>query len=461
MRMRISDKVRKGAASAHPSLVTATHVDLPLQRHIAEGASRARFGQVNAVELELALAAHANWSRHGVVPTPSVTDIQVVEVHQRIFARLEFGCRPCCAPVILADGVDVEIRAAMKLLNGRTVNNTGIWCERQRQAESAQEGLALRSELFLATAANFTAAEALGGCSVSSKCMFDSTAHPRSNTSPNGSAPGQRRHGPDSKRGDGDGSLQGNQQHTPPAPRPALGCSGAQGWWGVCDTQPDLALVAPAAPDFCSEDYESLRPSAGRLRVACDFASAHRDRRFEVARGSVDNEVEAATVVGVNLRRCFALQPLLRHDPSVRTDRFASDLNPRPFNDETTPGQQARAWAGEVMVPVCIDLKPTSVSAFNATAQGREGQGQPKAASQARRQNSDLASSSPVVSLAGSLVAQQAFNCRPDRIVVTASVRQDVGWGYVAEQMLCTRRCAESEQKPGALDIGELHELPK
>ena len=101
---------------------------------------------------------------------------------------------------------------------------------------------------------------------------------------------------------------------------------------------------------------------------------------FAVARGSVDNEVEAATVVGVNLRRCCALQPLLRHDPSVRTDRFASDLNPRPFNDETTPGQQARAWAGEVMVPVCIDLKPTSVSAFSATVQGREGQGQPKAA---------------------------------------------------------------------------------
>ena len=64
---------------------------------------------------------------------------------------------------------------------------------------------------------------------------------------------------------------------------------------------------------------------------------------------------------------------------SFRIDRFASDLDPRPFYDETTPGQQARAWAGEV-VPVCIDLSPTAVSAFRATVQGCEGQGQPKAA---------------------------------------------------------------------------------
>ncbi|OLP97328.1 hypothetical protein AK812_SmicGene20366 [Symbiodinium microadriaticum] len=169
-----------------------------------------------------------------------------------------------------------------------------------------------------------------------------------------------------------------------------------------------LALVAPAAPDFCSEDYESLRPSAGQLRVARDFASARRDKRdplprigtgdgaasaseggdercvaaqsFAVARCSANNEVEAATVAGVNLRSCCARQPLLRHDPSFRTDRFASDLDPRHLNDETTPGQQAGAWAGEVVVPVCIDLGPTAVSAFRAAVQGREGQGQPKAA---------------------------------------------------------------------------------
>ena len=49
----------------------------------------------------------------------------------------------------------------------------------------------------------------------------------------------QRRHGPDSERGAGDGSLQGNRQHTPPAARPALGCSGAQGWWGALDTKPE------------------------------------------------------------------------------------------------------------------------------------------------------------------------------------------------------------------------------
>ena len=43
-------------------------------------------------------------------------------------------------------------------------------------------------------------------------------------------------------------------------------------------------------------------------------------------------------------------------------------------------------------------------------------------ATQARRQKNDLASSSPVFSHAGSLVAEQAFNYRPYRIVVTASV---------------------------------------
>ena len=40
----------------------------------------------------------------------------------------------------------------------------------------------------------------------------------------------------------------------------------------------------------------------------------------------------------------------------------------------------ATAWAGEVVVPVCIDLSPTAMSAFRDTVQGREGQGQPKAA---------------------------------------------------------------------------------
>ena len=51
--------------------------------------------------------------------------------------------------------------------------------------------------------------------------------------------PRQRRHGPDSERGAGDGSLQGNRQHTPPAARPALGGSGAQWWWGALDTKPE------------------------------------------------------------------------------------------------------------------------------------------------------------------------------------------------------------------------------
>ena len=122
----------------------------------------------------------------------------------------------------------------------------------------------------------------------------------------------------------------------------------------------------------CQQFLPWLRPLGDESCVAA--------QSFAVARCSVDNEVEAATVAGVNLRRRCARQPLLRHDPSFRTDSFASDLDPRLLNDETTPGQQAGAWAGEVVVPVCIDLGPTAVSAFRATVQGREGQGQPKAA---------------------------------------------------------------------------------
>ena len=49
----------------------------------------------------------------------------------------------------------------------------------------------------------------------------------------------QQRLGRDSKRGAGDGSLQDNRQHTPPAARPALGYSGSQGWWGAWDTEPE------------------------------------------------------------------------------------------------------------------------------------------------------------------------------------------------------------------------------
>ena len=49
---------------------------------------------------------------------------------------------------------------------------------------------------------------------------------------------------------------------------------------------------------------------------------------FAAARGSVDNEVEAATLVGVDLRRCCARQPLLQHDPTFRADRLASNLDP-------------------------------------------------------------------------------------------------------------------------------------
>ena len=136
------------------------------------------------------------------------------------------------------------------------------------------------------------------------------------------------------------------------------------------ETEELLALVAPAAPDFCSEDYESLRPSTGQLRVARDFPLARHDKR--------DSRPRVGTGDGAPARVRGETRVASQH--VAAQDRLASNLNPRPFNDETTPGQQARAWAGEVVVPVCIDLNPTAVSAFRATVQGREGQGQPKAA---------------------------------------------------------------------------------
>ena len=142
-----------------------------------------------------------------------------------------------------------------------------------------------------------------------------------------------------------------------------------------------------------------MRPSAGQLRVARDFASARRDKRdsrprvgtgdgaacaskggdegcvaaqgFAAARGSVDNEVEAATLVGVDLRRCCGRQPLLRHDPTFRADRLASNLDPPLSTTKPRYRQQAPAWAGEVVVPVCIDLSPTAMSAFRATVRGK------------------------------------------------------------------------------------------
>ena len=49
----------------------------------------------------------------------------------------------------------------------------------------------------------------------------------------------QRRHGPDSKRGAGDGSLQGNRQHTPPTARPAATREGGGAHYGALDTEPE------------------------------------------------------------------------------------------------------------------------------------------------------------------------------------------------------------------------------
>ena len=115
--------------------------------------------------------------------------------------------------------------------------------------------------------------------------------------------------------------------------------------------------VAPSAPYFSSEDNQPLRPPSRQLRVACDLARACHNKRdphlgvgpgdgptspsewgdercvtaqgLAIGRCPVDNEVEAATVVGPDVRRCGARQPLLRHDPTLRTDCLASDLDPR------------------------------------------------------------------------------------------------------------------------------------
>ena len=70
------------------------------------------------------------------------------------------------------------------------------------------------------------------------------------------------------KREAGDGLLQGNRQHAP-APHSALGYRGA----GRVGHEAGVGYF-PVAPDFGSEDNEPLRPSAGELRVARDFASA-------------------------------------------------------------------------------------------------------------------------------------------------------------------------------------------
>jgi len=78
----------------------------------------------------------------------------------------------------------------------------------------------------------------------------------------------------------------------------------------------------------------------------------------------INNEVEAATVVIVDVWRGSARKPLPRDYPTIRANSLASDLNPRPFDDEPAPQQQACAGAGEVVVPICIDRRPTSMVAY-------------------------------------------------------------------------------------------------
>ncbi|OLP86366.1 hypothetical protein AK812_SmicGene32524 [Symbiodinium microadriaticum] len=143
-------------------------------------------------------------------------------------------------------------------------------------------------------------------------------------------------------------------QRAPAALRGAAKQGWLRRWWGLLNVALQITLAAMLLRGIAGA---SLAPSAYGVLA-----------KRQPARGARNREARRRRA-GVNLRRRCARQPLLRHDPSFRTDRFASDLDPRPLNDESTPGQQAGAWAGEVVVPVCIDLGPAAVSAFCATVQ--------------------------------------------------------------------------------------------
>ena len=120
----------------------------------------------------------------------------------------------------------------------------------------------------------------------------------------------------------------------------------------------------PGSARLCVGAPRQARPPPGAASASRGGdESCVAAQSFAVARCSVDNEVEAATVAEV--------------------------LPDRPLRERPgpTPSQRRNhAWAAGRSVgrrgggPVCIDLGPTAVSAFRATVQGCEGQGQPKAA---------------------------------------------------------------------------------
>ncbi|OLP82561.1 hypothetical protein AK812_SmicGene36766 [Symbiodinium microadriaticum] len=287
-------------------------------------------------------------------------------------------------------------------------------------------------------------------------------------------------------------------RESPARLRPAVQRASVHRWTGMLAVAAQRALAYSllelplAAADECDGTEPSLgdlladardtEPEHPRFRTETEFAKRGVDCLDDPTSG---NETKSAKRGEAATRRGEPAALLC----ATATAAARPVLLDRPFRE------RPRAGAGEVVVLVCIDLSPTAVSAFGATVQGPEicegaraaegGASLRRAASRVqgwtlrpkshipdasgrsqgrvhpqrpahlrrvrkptRRKKNDRA---PVVSLAGSLVAAQVFNYRRDRILVTASIRQDVGWGYVAEQMLCTRRRAESVRRDKAM----------
>ena len=186
------------------------------------------------------------------------------------------------------------------------------------------------------------------------------------------------------------------------------------------------------------------------------------------SRRPLGNEVEATTVVSVDLPRCSACKPLLRHDPTLRANSLATDLYRHPFHDESGPGQQGRGKGSRHFIAKCMksdrtgngggreqaELRLEAIRTRVRLAQKRE-RTCPRSpvsgrrclpgcqeASKARRQKSDLASSIPGI---GPSKHWPRLHHRRAR----ARVWQDVCKGDVSEQVLHTRRREESDEEPG------------
>lgn len=82
----------------------------------------------------------------------------------------------------------------------------------------------------------------------------------------------------------------------------------------------------------------------------------------------VENEIEAATVFGSDARSSGGRQPLLRHNPAIRANRFARDAYPRLFEGIPPARQGTCTRAGGQMVTVSVDVLAAPVCAHVAPA---------------------------------------------------------------------------------------------